>query len=82
MGCIVCKTVVTAHRTLVISISGEVLLSIEQGILDFPAVLEEILHFRKGNKVVPSKFFFLLSLLKDFRPGSSHHGAVEINLTS
>ena len=52
------QAVVTAHKTLVISISGETPLNIEQQPDDLLAVLEEeILCFRKRNKTVRFKFF-------------------------
>ena len=68
------KAVVTAHKTLVISISGESPLNIEQQLDDLFAVLEEeILCLRKRNKTVHFKFFFfffffLFSPCKDFKP--------------
>ena len=68
------KAVVTAHKTLVISISGETPLNIEQQLDDLLAVLEEeILCFRKRNKTVHFKFFpfyfvFFFSPCKDFKP--------------
>lgn len=63
---------VIAHKTLVITISGEILLNIEQQLDGLLAVLEEeILCFRKRNKTVHFKFFLFFSFYspcKDFKP--------------
>lgn len=55
---------VIAHKTLVITISGEILLNIEQQLDGLLAVLEEeILCFRKRNKTVHFKFFLFFSFI-------------------